>query len=211
VTRPKPVKAEKRAPKPIGRSSKAMRCVCGHQKVRHVSRRGAAYGTRWDCTATCCDCGAYRPEPARSSKPARSKRPRRQRKTRLGAAKRTLWDYFSKYIKARDGSVCFTCDAHAEGDSLHAGHMFPGRSGSMLYDPLMVFSQCAGCNRGKNGNAAEFATRYIDRFGIEQFQAAAKRASRKKQWTLPEVLELKEALRRGGADYECLYMEKHGL
>lgn len=133
------------------------------------------------------------------------------RQSDLGRAKRTLWDYFAKYVKARDGNNCFTCDAYVTGDDLQAGHMFPGRTGALLFDPLVVFSQCSGCNRGKRGNSAVFVDRYIKRFGVAQFQAAVARTSREKQWRTHEIRELIAAIRRSPADYETLYMEKHGL
>ena len=65
----------------------------------------------------------------------RKVRPRRKRKSPLAAAKRTLWDYFAAYIKARDWDVCFTCDKHADGVYLHAGHLFTqGQHKAVIYE-----------------------------------------------------------------------------
>lgn len=202
-TKPAKSRIERRAPvAKRAAPKKAEVCDCSHKLSHH-------YGEPWGHTSCKrCACLAFKVRPAA---PKRAKRPRRQRNGSLAAAKRTLWSYFAKYIKARDGNRCFTCDAYAEGDSLHAGHMFAGRSGALLFDPLVVFSQCAGCNRGRRGNAAEFAKRYLDRFGVAQFRAAVERTSRHKHWTEPEIRELIEALKRSPADYETLYMEKHGL
>jgi len=148
----------------------------------------------------------------RSVKPiARRTRPRKQRKGKLGAAKRTLWNYFARYVKDRDGNECFTCDRWAEGSSLHAGHLFTRARGSMLYEPKAVHSQCAACNRGRRGNIPEYTLRFIDKYGVEEFQRLARRATQEKHWTEPEVRELIEALRVGGAEFEMLYAEKHGL
>jgi hypothetical protein len=195
---------------------KKPKCICGHAKKLHTCAVGCTDDWCEKCGAECqtyiASAGPFVPSRSvRTSAPKRKARPAKKRKTSLAAAKRTLWDYFAAYVKARDGNVCFTCDAFCEGASRHAGHMFAGRTGALLYDPLVVYVQCAGCNRGRRGHAAEFARRYIDRFGIDQFQAAVRRTTREKHWTLPEVRELIEALKAGGAAYESLYMEKHGL
>jgi hypothetical protein len=176
------------------------KCQCGHSHRRHFLD-----GTPTSCRR--CTCTEYRAK----RKVRSDKKPRGMRESDVGKAKRTLWKKFAAYVKARDGNQCFTCDRYAEGGSLQAGHMFPGRTGALLFDPLVVFSQCADCNGGERGRTAVFVDRYIKRFGIEQFQAAVARTSRDKQWRTHEVRELIAAINRGGADYEALYMEKHGL
>lgn len=142
----------------------------------------------------------------------RKKRLSRVRRTSLAAAKRTLWDYFAAYVKARDGNVCFTCDkAGLQGVNWHAGHMIPGRGGWVLFDPEVVRSQCSRCNWHLKGNAPEFAIRYIATFGEAKFNALVVRARGVKQWTLPEVRALIEAIKRGPADYETYYEEHYGI
>lgn len=133
----------------------------------------------------------------------------------LGKAKRTLWDYFRDWVYARDGNVCFTCDAVLTEEDIkagkrQAGHMFPGRTGALLFDPLVVFVQDAHCNKGLRGNTPVFVRRYVERFGIEQFQAAVARTSRDKQWRTHEVRELIAVLRDRPDQYEAFYMEHHG-
>lgn len=199
---PAAVKALRRSP--IQRASapikKVMpRCKCGHKERTHYLD-----GVATSCRR--CTCAKYQ-----AKRIPANKKPRGMRESDLGRAKRTLWKRFAAYVKARDGNACFTCDAVVTGGDLQAGHMFPGRTGALLYDPLVVFSQCSDCNRGKRGNTPVFVRRYVERFGIEQFQAAVARTSREKQWRTHEVRELIAALRRGGADYEALYMERHGL
>jgi len=148
----------------------------------------------------------------RSQKPIpRTKRPAKHRKTSLGAAKRTLWDYFASYVKARDGNCCISCGAFATGGSLHAGHLFSRQHGATLYDPKNCHSQCAGCNRGRRGNTPAYADAFIERYGAAEFIALARRSRGVKHWTLPEVLELTAALKRSGADFELLYAERFVL
>lgn len=141
----------------------------------------------------------------------RGVRPARERKTSLGAAKRTLWSYFAAYVKNRDGNQCFTCPAIVSGVYLHAGHMFSRRHSATIYDPKNCHSQCSACNRGRRGNTPEYVARFINKYGVREFERLANKAREFRQWTLPEVRELIAALRRSGADFEILYAEKYGL
>jgi hypothetical protein len=156
------------------------------------------------------ECEKYLPK----RPPPKNKLPRGYRKSDLGRAKRTLWDMVSKYVRDRDGRACFTCgkvatDEDVRQGKLQAGHMFPGRTGALLFDPLVMKSQCADCNGGKRGCTAVFIAKYIALHGIEQFELVVARTSRRKDWKTHEVRELIEALKQGPAQYEALYAEKY--
>lgn len=157
------------------------------------------------------ECEKYQPK----RPPPKNKLPRGHRKSDLGKAKRTLWDdWFAPYIKARDGNACFTCDRVVTGVELQAGHMFPGRTGALLFDPLVVKSQCVFCNKGKRGNTAVFVARYIAKHGSVQFEVVVARTSRDMQWRTHEIRELIEALKRDRDEpgyYESFYEARYGL
>jgi hypothetical protein len=155
----------------------------------------------------------HKPIP-RSSKPiARNSRPRRQRKSSLACLKRKLWSLFSSYVKERDGNVCFSCGASGlESHGWHAGHLFPaGAHGIIRYEPKNVHSQCYRCNINLGGNGAAYSDRFIEVYGIEEFRRLSALSRTIKQWRAPEVEELIAALKRGGADYEMLYAERHAV
>lgn len=208
----KPQKREKAAPtrirrSPIARKAEPLkrkpgpRCKhCGHPESRHDASHLMHVCTR------CKACPGYEPK----RKVRSDKMPRGTRKSDVGKAGRTLWKKFSAWVKRRDGNQCFTCPAVVSGVELQAGHMFPGRTGALLYDPLVVFSQCDSCNRGKRGNTPEFVRRYIERFGVELFRAAVVRTSREKKWTTHELRELIGVLNQTPDQYEAFYKEKHG-
>lgn len=146
----------------------------------------------------------------RSSKPIkRGKKPGKVRKTTLAAEKRGLWREFSDYIRNRDGWTCFTCDRQAWGVHMHAGHLFSRRIQSVLFDFRNVHAQDASCNRGLRGNVPEYISRFIERYGQDEFDRLTERARRMKQWTLPEIQALRAALKRSSAEFECLYAEKY--
>jgi hypothetical protein len=60
------------------------------------------------------------------------------------------------------------------------------------------------------GNTASYASWFLDKYGIEQFQRLSTMSKMLKRWRTHEIIDLIEALKRGPADYELLYEEKHG-
>jgi hypothetical protein len=222
---PKPVKPEedarlKRLWNPAARPEPIRpRCTCKHTWKRH--EHGECDHSRQSCADIGCEaqrckvkgcaCTSYRAQ----RPPPKNKLPRGHRKSDLGKAKRTLWDdWFAPYIKARDGNVCFTCGQVVTGGDLQAGHMFPGRTGALLFDPLVVKSQCSDCNRGKRGCTAVFIARYIALHGTGQFEVVVARTSRDMQWRTHEIRELIEALKRERDEpgyYESFYEARYGL
>lgn len=68
--------------------------------------------------------------------------------------KKKLWAVFSKYIRARDKGVCFTCGRSGfTGSSYHAGHFIPKASGGLIlyFHEDNVHGQCARCNLFMSG------------------------------------------------------------
>ena len=155
------------------------------------------------------------PKPKHRAKPRRAirrkARPRRARRTSLAALKRTLWQHFASYVKARDGNVCFTCGAKGlEGGNWHAGHgIRKGGHAAVMYDPKNVHSQCGACNIWRAGNTAEYMARLIDRYGYDEWLRLIRRSRTTKLWKAPELRELIAALERGAAEFECFYYSKY--
>jgi hypothetical protein len=76
--------------------------------------------------------------------------------------KKKLWTIFSKYIRKRDGYVCYTCNNPGN----NAGHYVPQSKGNALrYDERNVHCQCSGCNMYKRGNLAPYALRLEKEYG----------------------------------------------
>lgn len=153
------------------------------------------------------------PEPkAAPRRIARGSRPRRQRKTNLAALKRRLWALFARYVKDRDGPVCWICGAAPlEGQNWHAGHLVSIRHASTAYHPDNVHSNCASCNVFQRGNIAAYANKFLEVYGEDKFRALFRLSRETKRWTAPEVRELIAALEVDGVAYECLYAERYGL
>jgi hypothetical protein len=136
----------------------------------------------------------------------------KKRRSPLKIAQDRLWDHFRAFVKARDGNTCFSCGQEGlEGSNWHAGHMFPaGGSNILRYHALNVHSQCYRCNINLGGNGAEYASRFLEVYGVDQFAYLSEVKKQQKQWREPDIRELIEALKKGGADYELKYAEMIG-
>ncbi len=93
----------------------------------------------------------------------RTKGLKRRSKSDHAKAKENAWNSFSRYIRTRDclrftgtttDGKCVTCNREYPFKSLQAGHFIQGRSGSVLFDERIVYSQCltADSNINMYGN-----------------------------------------------------------
>ena len=72
--------------------------------------------------------------------------------------KKKLWPWFSKYIKQRDGYVCFTCGRKCQGQGAQAGHLFPKAACNLdaYFSETNTHCQCFKCNINLGGNGAVY-------------------------------------------------------
>jgi len=76
--------------------------------------------------------------------------------------KKELWRIFSKYIRARDKNICYTCGNPGQ----HAGHYVPQSKGNALrFDERNVHCQCISCNSFQRGNLVKYALRLEKDYG----------------------------------------------
>jgi len=84
-------------------------------------------------------------------------------KKTLKQLKAILWRLFSKFIRKRDGYICYTC-GRAGND---AGHYVPrGKSIALMFDERNVHCQCNTCNRWKRGNLSVYALNLERDYGM---------------------------------------------
>lgn len=124
--------------------------------------------------------------------------------------KKKLWARFAAYVKERDGGVCFTCGSRPQGAACQAGHFVSRAKQATLFDPKNCHVQCVKCNVFLKGNVAEYARRFLERYGREEFDALMARSDRFRQWKVYELQELLDALEEP-ARFESLYAEKYVL
>ena len=109
------------------------------------------------------------------------------KKKTIGYWKKKAWEKFSKWIRARDKNICFTCGHVGEGSGIHAGHYIPrSLSGYLYFDERNVHAQCYRCNIHLFGNADEYA----QRLGEEVVAALRKDKGKYHQWTEANLRDL---------------------
>lgn len=108
------------------------------------------------------------------------------------AKKRTAWNRFSQYTRVRDCinttgrpflGICITCNKQYHIRFLQAGHCFPQRRNSGLFDEQAVNAQCRFCNIVEHGQQKKYRKIMEDRFGeeaVEQMHIKAKKVTQDK-------------------------------
>lgn len=83
--------------------------------------------------------------------------------------RKELWAVFSKWIKARDKNICFTCGRHAIGSAMHSGHFITGATctAKLYFDETNVHAQCYHCNINLSGNWVIYEKNMITKYGLE--------------------------------------------
>ena len=108
------------------------------------------------------------------------KKPKKVKTKSLAKLRKELWGWFSKFIRARDGGVCFTCGATGcVGSNYHAGHFIPQSVCNMdaRFDDRFVRGQCFRCNINLSGNSVEFRkelVKCLEKGALEEYENSYK-------------------------------------
>lgn len=89
-----------------------------------------------------------------------------------GVTEKTVWDNFSKFIRARDADYqgycrCISCTTIKKwNEGIDAGHFIPvGSDLGLKYNEMNVNGQCRACNSFKSGNLIEYRQGMIQKYG----------------------------------------------
>jgi hypothetical protein len=134
------------------------------------------------------------------------------KKPTLAKLKKTLWALLAALVKGRDGNVCFSSGrGNLEGSGWHAGHLFPAGQHSLIrFHPLNIHSQSFHDNVNLGGNGAEYARRFIRKYGPAFFEDMSKASRVSKKWTVPEIETLIEKAKLGIDHYTGFYETRYG-
>jgi hypothetical protein len=103
-----------------------------------------------------------------------------------------LQTIFNKYIRTRDLLLpCVSC-----GDTInstaHASHFFSvGSHPALRFNEFNVHGSCEQCNVFLHGNLIEYSIRLPWRIGIDNYNELIESRGIKKQYSIPEIDELK--------------------
>lgn len=164
------------------RKNKVLKCAnCGKSYYRAKSQvmwRGSKY-----CSRKCK--GEVQKKRYKKARFDKSKYPKK-----LATFKRWVWKVFSDYIRERDYWTCFTCGKVARGSQMHAGHFIPRTYSATMFDEMNVHAQCFSCNIWKRGNAGEYSSRIIEKYGVEKLNSLVSKSREIHKFTYEELEEL---------------------
>ena len=112
------------------------------------------------------------------------------RKPTVSSLKKKLDIIFSRYIRARDKNVCFTCDKKLEGRFSQNGHFVPRQYNATRYDERNCNCQCYACNMLYNGQPTEYALRLQKKYGEGIIKELNDLRKTTRQFSVPELQKL---------------------
>lgn len=83
----------------------------------------------------------------------------------MAKLKKKLDAVFSKYIRARDNYVCYTCNRKLEPAQSQCGHFVPRQYLATRYDERNCHCQDYACNMLYNGQPSAYAKRLVEDYG----------------------------------------------
>lgn len=88
----------------------------------------------------------------------------------ISKLKMKLWAVCAKFIKERDGGVCFTSSVRVEGSNAHCGHGKPSSicNAILRYHPYNLHTQSMVENIHHSGNGGEYYRRQVSKYGQEK-------------------------------------------
>lgn len=84
----------------------------------------------------------------------------------ISKLKKKLDAVFSKYIRARDKHICYTCGLVMEPNRSQNGHFVPRQYLATRWDEINNHAQCYACNVLYNGQPSAYALRLEKDYGV---------------------------------------------
>lgn len=117
----------------------------------------------------------------------------------LTPQERTLDDWFSKYIRARDTKpgycYCCTCGKYLTFETAECGHFITRDKHAVRWDERNAHAQCTACNNHRKGEQAKHMV-FVDRkHGKGTADLLMAKGSAPCKWTKEEILEMTKMYR----------------
>jgi len=116
--------------------------------------------------------------------------------------KKTADKIFSKYIRARDAGICFTCGIKKEPKQQQNGHYVSRSHNNTRFDEENCHCQCMQCNIFKSGNMDEYALKLQRKYGKGILEKLNKKKQIHKSWTEQELMDLIKTYKNKLKQYE---------
>ena len=116
----------------------------------------------------------------------KSRHPLKHKSTRL--LRKKLWDIFSRYIRLKEGGVCFTCGVKRSIKKMYAGHFV--HKDCLDFDERNIHVQCRACNLFRRGNLTIYAEKLEAKYGYGIIQELNRLGDQTRQFKVKELEEM---------------------
>lgn len=122
---------------------------------------------------------------------------------------KTLWKWFSLYIRLRDSidngfARCITCGKPHYYREMDAGHYIPQKNNyGTLYNEKNVHAQCKNCNQYGHGEVEKYHDAIVEKYGAYEVEELHKLAKQPSNRMLLAEVEAKSAYYRQKAKDEA--------
>lgn len=113
------------------------------------------------------------------------KQNKKRKKSNRKKLVKLLDKYFSIYIRTRDKNICFTCDKTL--DNMQCGHLITRAKYSVRWNEKNACCQCAGCNLKHEYYPEIFTQKYINKFGIDQYNELVQKSNELSDYSNTEL------------------------
>lgn len=117
----------------------------------------------------------------------------KKKKTERQKARDYADKWFSKYIREKSANICFVCGTM---ENPTCGHLITRSHLSTRWDVKNAECQCKGCNLKHEYNPEIFTNRYIDQYGLEEYQKISKRSQEKVKLTVEDIRQIGESFKK---------------
>jgi hypothetical protein len=111
---------------------------------------------------------------------------------------------FSRYIRQRDGGLCYTCGLRKHWKEMQNGHFVPRQYLALRYDEINCHCQCYACNMLFNGQPSVYSLNLHRDYGTDCVRALeAKRREVVRYFDYEKVIrDYKEKCEKLGYEYK---------
>jgi len=95
------------------------------------------------------------------------------------------------YVIREYGNKCFVCGS--VDCVIQGGHVIPAGASlntRFMLNPINILPQCRNCNKRHCTNQAPYIQKYIERFGLEQFEELTRQSRIVKQYKISDLRNL---------------------
>ena len=101
---------------------------------------------------------------------------------------------FSRYIRARDNWVCFTCGkvGYDRDGVMQCGHLITRAKYSVRWDEYNAACQCSGCNMRHEYQPEIYTAAWIAEHGVDAYHDMVCKSNQPRKYSVEDIRDLTE-------------------